>query len=195
LTYPEFHDTHLINQAQPIMNPNRLSPLPSNRATEDSGSLKMEREGFVDEEVVLALVNGPRHLRSTAYPADLALAADDLDFAGWQLPREAPVRGPEIPPQVISAIVRRAMPPALEESGIGAPHSGSHRWWMAGLAGVLSTMLFSLLLLTLSSRTQFSPEPAPNPVVVAPAAPTLPQTAEPQPEATSALADGSTQRP
>lgn len=153
------------------MNPIQLSPLPCKRATEDSGSLQMEREGFVDEAVVLALVNSPRHLRSTAYPADLALAADDLDFAGWQLPSAAPVRSPEIPPQVISAIVRRATPPALENAGIGVPRRGSHGWWLAGLAGVLSTMLFSLLLVTFSSRAHFSSEVVPTPAVVTQQAP------------------------
>ncbi len=162
------------------MNPIQLSPLPSNRATEDSGPLQMEREGFVDEAVVLALVRGPRHLRSTAYPADLALAADDLDFAGWQLPSAAPIRAPEIPPQVISAIVRRATPPTLEESGIGIPHRGSHRWWLAGLAGVLATMLFSLLLITLSSRTRFSTKEVPAPATftqLTPRANQLPEAA------------------
>jgi hypothetical protein len=155
----------------------------------------MEREGFIDEAVVLALVNSPRHLRSTAYPADLALAADDLDFAGWQLPSAAPVRGPEIPPQVISAIVRRATPPTLEESGIGAPHRGSHRWWLAGLAGVLSTMLFSLLLMTLSSRSHFSSEVVPTPAVVTQQTPSPAQIAEPLPEMVPILTDASTLQP
>lgn len=114
----------------------------------------MEREGFVDESVVRAIITGPAPGRSTAYPEDLALAADDLDFAGWQLPatQAARPRTAEIPPHVIDAIVRRAAPPLVAESGIGTPHHGTHRWWLAGLAGVLSTMLFTLLLLTLSSR-------------------------------------------
>jgi hypothetical protein len=177
------------------MNPIQLSPLPSNRAIEDSGALQMEREGFVDEAVVLALVNGPRHLRSTAYPADLALAADDLDFAGWQLPSEAPVRAPEIPPQVISAIVRRATPPTLEEFGIGVPHRGSHRWWLAGLAGVLSTMLFSLLLMTLSSRSHFSAKEVHTPAAVTQLAPPPNQAVEQLPQAAATLTDASTLQP
>jgi hypothetical protein len=144
----------------------RLTPLPTNRALEDSGALKMEREGFVDEAVVLALVNSPRHFRSNAYPADLALAADDLDFAGWQLPTPPSFRGPEIPPQVISAIVRRASPPTLADDQIGPAHRDTHRWWMAGVVGILATMLLAILLLTLLSRMHHGPEsltPPPTP--------------------------------
>ena len=140
------------------MNSLRLSPLPSTRPSDESSSLTMEREGFVYEAAVTALITGSNPGsnpgRTTAYPEDLALAADDLDFAGWQLPatQAARPRTAEIPPHVIDAIVRRAAPPLVAESGIGPPHHGTHRWWLAGLAGVLSTMLFTLLLLTLSSR-------------------------------------------
>ena len=142
------------------MDPLRLSPLPVLRAEDEKGSLQMERQGFVDEDVVAALVLGPNvHSRQSAYPEDLALAADDLDFAGWSL--SAPP-GPRLifpPSSVIIApssadeSPRRPAPPVMEEEpGLDSPHSGSHRWWLAGLAGVLSTMLFSLLLLNLSSR-------------------------------------------
>lgn len=111
----------------------------------------MEREGFVDEAVVMALMTGPLPSRSVAFPEDLALSADDLDFAGWRL-------SPTLPrvSEVTRDIPRRASPPFIEEPGIGAPHLGAHRWWLAGLAGVLSTLLFSVLLLNLSSR------PGPN---------------------------------
>ena len=122
------------------------------RSEDDSPSLQMERVGFVDEEVVSALVTGPQSSRSVPYPDDLILSVDDMDFAGWQLGVSSPFRGAEVPPRVIDAIVRRAAPPVATEPGLGAPHLGSHRWWLAGLAGALSTMLFSVLLLSLSSR-------------------------------------------
>lgn len=134
------------------MNTLALSPLPSARTEEESNLLQMEREGFVDEAVVAALVSGPRYQRSTACPEDLALAVDDMDFAGWQLSQEMPPRGAEVPPQVIEAIVRRATPPAIREPGIGSPHRGKHRWWLAGLAGIFSTLLVALLLINLSGR-------------------------------------------
>lgn len=134
------------------MNPVNLNPLPSRRTQEDSNALKMEREGFVDEAVVLALVNSPRHTRSNPYPADLALAADDLDFAGWQVTSAGPARRPEVPPQVISAIIRRASPPALEESKSSGHPDSSHHWWMAGLVGIVSAVLLSVLCIALFSR-------------------------------------------
>lgn len=134
-----------------------LSPLPSHRAGDESEALKMEREGFVDDAVVLALVNSPRHFRSNAYPADLALAADDLDFAGWQISPSVPVRAPEVPPQVISAIVRRASPPTLEKPETSTPCELSRSGWVAGLVGILSTLLFSGLFATLVSRSHSGP--------------------------------------
>jgi hypothetical protein len=154
----------------------------------------MEREGFVDEAVVQALISGPRQWRSTACHEDLALAADDLDFAGWQLPATPPPRAAEIPSQVIDASTRRAAPPVLEESGIGEPHHGSHRWWLAGLAGAFSTMLFSLLLLTLSSRPPVLVDPAHTPALVARAKPVQPPTEAPEKPA-PALTDAFFRRP
>lgn len=134
------------------MNPLRLSPLPILRAADESASLMGERDGFVDEAVVTAMVFGPTvTTRQAPYPEDLALAADDLDFAGWKLSPPPHPRLLETAPLSESPL-RRPAPPVIEEPGLGLPHSGSHRWWLAGLAGVLSTMLFSLLLLNLSSR-------------------------------------------
>ncbi len=179
----------------PLMNPLRLSPLPSIRANDEPGSLLMESEGFVDEAVVKALMSGPDNSRRVAYPEDLALAAGDLDFAGWQLSPSVPVRrAAEVPPHVIDAIIRRAAPPVFEESGIGTPHHGKHRWWLAGMAGVLSTMLFSVLLLTLSSRpgTPFETLPSPGGGTAAkPASPRTTDFLQVSPE----LTDVSTHRP
>lgn len=175
----------------------RLSQLPSVRMNDDSGALQMEREGFVDEAAVLALLSGPTHLRTSSYPEDLALAADDLDFAGWQLPTAAPVMRPaEFPPQVIDAIVRRrATPPSLDEPGIGSPHFGSHRWWLAGMAGVFSTLLFTLLLVSLSSRAPLNPEPVhPSRPLPAPQAATT-QNAVLTPKVSPELTDISAGRP
>lgn len=178
------------------MNSLRLSLLPSLRANEESGSLQMEREGFVDEAAVLALIHGPRQLRSAACHEDLALAADELDFAGWQLPTVPKTRGTETEPQVIAATIRRATPPVLDEPGIGIPHAGTHRWWLAGLAGAFSTMLFSLLLLTLSSRSPapLDPEISSSATTRARAMPASPQvvTAE---ELAPELTDASTRQP
>lgn len=128
------------------MNPLRLSPLPSLRSDDLSRSLWIEQEGFVDEEVVFALTL-PDHSRSVAYREDLVLSADDSDFAGWQL---SPA--PQVSANRAEVISRRPTPPYIEEPGLGTPHVGAHRWWLAGLTGVLSTVLFSGLLLHLASR-------------------------------------------
>jgi hypothetical protein len=93
---------------------------------------------------------------------------------------------------VISAIVRRAVPPLITESGIGTSHHGTHRWWLAGLAGVLSTMLFTLLLLTLSSHHGESSGRIPAPAASTAHQPMLSRQAEvmqASPELTAATFD------
>ncbi len=130
------------------MNLNLLSPLPRLNSDGSSRVTEAQRDGFVDDEVILALVAGPTASRPVGNPVDLALAPDDMDFAGWSL-------SPSIPAHVLQAATtnnRRPAPPELDEPGIGAPHSGSHRWWLAGLAGALSTMIFTLVLIALSNR-------------------------------------------
>lgn len=137
------------------MNRLNLSPFPSLRSDEASSIPLMEKDGFVDDAVVLALVAGTSSARSFADPGDLALAADDMDFAGWRLPGSMRSPAPELK-ELKGApyeFPRRPAPPLLDEPGLGEPHHGSHRWWLAGLAGALSTMLFSVLLLSLSARS------------------------------------------
>jgi hypothetical protein len=128
-----------------------LSPFPCLRAEEVALMPSIERDGFVDDAVVLALMAGPITPRERiAEPSELILAADELDFAGWSLPLPAlPAETRVAPP---APAPRRAAPPAYLEPGLGEPHRGNHRWWLAGLAGAISTVLFSSLLLFLSSR-------------------------------------------
>lgn len=168
------------------MNPLPLRPLPSLRFDDESRAqlMEMEHAGFVDEAAVTALMAGPRQPRISGFPEDLALAADDLDFAGWRLGPAPRSRGAEVPPQVIDAIVRRASPPP--EPGLGSPHHGGHRWWLAGLAGILTTLLFSLLLLSLSTRSEVLPESPPLATIPAsqPPAPVKPLPTGPAPELT-----------
>lgn len=130
------------------MNLTMLSPLPRLNSDEDSREIEAQRDGFVDDAVIWALVAGPSASRPTGNAVDLALTADDMDFAGWSL-------SPSLPRHLVKAAVpavRRPAPPELDEPGIGEPHSGSHRWWLAGLAGALSTMIFTLVLIALSNR-------------------------------------------
>ncbi len=138
----------------------RLSPLPAHRADDQSTLLLMEREGFVDEAVVTALVTSSHLGRSVADPDDLALAADDLDFAGWRLSKSVTVRTAEVPPQVIDAIVRRALPPVIGDPHPGSRHSASHRWWLTAFAGVL---LFPAVMLLLPGHLGMQLDPLLSP--------------------------------
>ncbi len=144
------------------MNPLSLSPLPTHRDDDPSSMRLMEREGFVDEAVVTALVRASHLGRSVADPTDLALAADDLDFAGWRLSRSVTVRSAEVPPQVIDAIVRRSMPSTTGKAKHSSQPSRRARWWVAGLAGVLilPVVLPSLFpqLAGMNFGSLFSPE-------------------------------------
>ena len=128
------------------MQPLFLSPLPTLRTESESTQLQMEREGFVDEMVIKTMLAPTAISRSMARPSDLALAADDMDFAGWSMSPFATAARSETPQP------RRARPPVILEPGLEAPHQGSHRWWLAGIAGAFSTILFSALLLNLSTR-------------------------------------------
>ena len=158
------------------MSPLRLSPLPTTRADEDSPALAFERD---------APVYPPAASRKVPFPADLALSADDLDFAGWALPPRRSAARAEVP--------RRPAPPVIAEPGLGSPHAGSHRWWMAGLAGILSSSLFSILLLHLSAKPGNTIEAFNLPHAKAAAAPlpaAAPVPAKSAPELTDISAPG-----
>jgi hypothetical protein len=61
-------------------------------------------------------------------------------------------------------------------------HRGSHRWWLAGLAGFVFTLLASTLLLSLSTRISEHPgESAGPPLRPMPSRPAVPKN-EPAPD-------------
>ena len=122
-----------------------LAPLPSLRPKEAMDSLRMETEGFVDEEIVRALICGPQVARAIARPADLALSSGDEDFAGWHAPLAAIVD--DIPPAPPRTVQTR-----LIEEKPEPPHSNRHRRWVAATAAILSTLSLACLLLVLSRR-------------------------------------------
>lgn len=144
------------------MTPLHLSPLPTLGSEETSSIPAANRENFIDEAVVLALVAGPVTQREMPISSELALTVDDMDFAGWSLPQTPSTPAPSkptpraanpTPVPVMNTSRSRPAPPIQDEPGLGDPHRGNHRWWLAGLAGAVSTLLFSLLLLSLSSRS------------------------------------------
>lgn len=169
----------------------RFTTLPSDRSDEETSSQQVDRDGFVDEAAVFALLNSPPYPRSSSYPEDLALAADDLDFAGWQIPSTPVARPAEFPPQVIDAIVRRASPPSSTESVRSTTPSGSSRWWVAGVAGAISTLLFLIGLISFLSH------PRSNPSSAAPALdpPVMILEVAPDAQLTQELTDASPRQP
>lgn len=140
------------------MNRLDLTPLPRIHPEDGSCPAEEPKEGFVDEEVAMALVAGPDTTRLERNSADLALAAD-MDFAGWCLSTALPpVTRASVEEPVEEhagdsvAEGRRPAPPTVGEPGIGESHRGGHRWWLAGLAGAVSTLMFVVLLFSLSAR-------------------------------------------
>jgi hypothetical protein len=128
-----------------------MTPLPSARK-ETEVAPKPPRGSFVDDEVVMALVAGRNCGRDAADSTGLALAVDE-DFAGWCLETSSfsyPRRKVVVP--VAQSVPRRAAPPELEP-GLGEPHLGAHRWWMAGMAGALCALLFSTLVFSLADES------------------------------------------
>jgi hypothetical protein len=136
------------------MNPLTLNPLPGLRSGDDFSSAQMEREGFVDEAVVTAMLARPYMKRSVAYPEDLALAADDQDFAGWSLPTPTTFRDTGFPSQAASVIAQPVAAPAAAEPEEDQPQSGNLLWWLAGLACVLSVVFFSAVLFTFTPQSE-----------------------------------------
>jgi hypothetical protein len=159
LTLPDFQDKSAVVHPDISMHALPLSPFPSLRQADSQGFAAPMEDGYVDESVVLALLNGPVVSRRMPDPGHLVLAADEMDFAGWRLSPGLPRHSTEKAP------VRRPAPPVLEEPGLGEPHHGTHRWWLAGLAGVLSTLVISLLLISLATRNH---RPAENLSIIEP---------------------------
>jgi hypothetical protein len=121
------------------MNRLNLSPLPCTPPPEETRQTPANLQGFVDDAVVLALLTGSADSGAHGASGALALAADEMDFAGWSLPSAQPSRR-------IRTVARRPAPPELEKPGMDEPH----RWWLAGLTGAISSFLISALLVSLS---------------------------------------------
>lgn len=66
------------------MKPLTVSPLPSVRPDDDPDSWLMERGGFVDEEVVTAIMAKPVQIALAPVPRNQMLTSEDIDFAGWR---------------------------------------------------------------------------------------------------------------
>ncbi len=134
------------------MNSFKQSAIPRQRLAEKLNLKAMEPDGFVDEEVVLALIAGPSRSRVAADSQDLVLAADDMDFAGWTMPEPLPSR---FTPPIVSAPelpARRAEPPTWQNAPAPLQKRDTSPWWFAGLIGTVFTLSLAALLFALSDR-------------------------------------------
>jgi hypothetical protein len=142
------------------MQPLRVSQLPFVRPEGESKSSVMEREGFVDEDVVKVMVARPQGSRHVGQQSDLVLSAEDLDFAGWSFPTTAATREPQAltVPRIFDELAKEAASPKPLNFARARPTEPetNHRWWLAGLAGVVTTVGFSLILIKLIAPLSFS---------------------------------------
>ena len=130
--------------------PMQLAPLPAVCTDDQRTSPATIPNGFVDDEVIASIIAMPESYRSASSSSDLILSSDENDFAGWSVPRPSPFRA--IAERQELSIARQEEIPAEAEPGLGQPHRGQHRWWIAAAAGVSSAMILSLLFLSIGNQ-------------------------------------------
>lgn len=138
----------------------QLAPLPADRSGSPAEYGSQPIQGFVDEEVIASIIARPSATTSrvSAERTDLVLSSDPDDFAGWAIPSTSPFkaiaekqdRGEQVIPSVRSFLI--------SEPGIGEPHRGNHRWWIAAAAGISASLIISLLFMHLGGRTVSQPD-------------------------------------
>jgi hypothetical protein len=134
----------------PTAFPLQLAPLPAVCSDDQRTYATPIPDGFVDDEVIASLIALPESYRTSSSPTDLILSSDENDFAGWSVPRPSPFRA--IAERQALAVARMETTPEEAEPGIGQPHRGQHRWWIAAVAGVSTAMVLSLLFLNLGNQ-------------------------------------------
>lgn len=145
------------------MNPLQQSASPRQRLAETSNLQSMEPDGFVDDEVVFALIAGRSQPRVMADSQDLVLPAEDIDFAGWTMPAPLPSR---FTPPIVSppeSHERRPEPPKMQKAPAPPRTQSIGRWWFACLIGTLFTLSLAALLYALADRGILSFEGFPFP--------------------------------
>ena len=111
-----------------------------------------ESDGFVDEDVVLEMITGGSRSRVMPASRDLALPAEDIDFAGWTMPEPLPSRF--TPPSVsTSPIQNRPTPARTWQKETPPPRENiASRWWFACLVGITFSLSLGALLFALVDR-------------------------------------------
>lgn len=130
-----------------------VAPLPSTVASDPASRHAPLPDGFVDEDAIAHLLFPAQTERLAPSFGDLALSADEGDFAGWAIPSVSPFR---------EIAEKQELEKALElpetEPGIGVPHRGGHRWWIAAVAGTSAALIMSGFFTTRSQRSDSSGE-------------------------------------
>lgn len=135
-----------MNPSSPF--PLQLAPIPAVRSENPAEPVAPLLEGFVDDEVIASIIAMPPSAsRIVSHPSDLALSSDESDFAGWAVRGTSPFR-------IIAEKqeLQHARPLPVEEPGLGEPHRGNHRWWIAAVSGGASALVLSLLFINLAGR-------------------------------------------
>lgn len=132
--------------------PLQLAPIPSVRSENPAEPAGPQLEDFVDAEVIASIIAmPPSSSRIASSPSDLALSSDENDFAGWSIRGSSPFR-------VIAEkheLQHARSFTAVAEPGLGEPHRGNHRWWIAAASGGASALVLSLLFANLVDRGAF----------------------------------------
>jgi hypothetical protein len=140
------------------MQPMILAPLPILRNPDSAVPFYNSDQDFVDDTAIATLLGkSPVQQRQLANPNDLVLAADDMDFAGWQLPE--PSRFIQTPPpprlEIAENLETQLLAPApwREESKIAVVPAVCQlrkpRGWPTHLAVWLTALAFTALTLKL----------------------------------------------
>ncbi len=128
-----------------------LAPIPVSRMDNAGEHHVSVPDDFVDDDVIASLLSTPSVQRASSVHSDLVLSSDDDDFAGWAVQRRSPFR-------IIAEQQERAALPEtpietdFSEPGLGRPHRGGHRWWIATATGISSALILSLLFSNLATR-------------------------------------------
>lgn len=129
--------------------PMKLAPIPADRSENPAETATPLMDGFVDDAAIASLI-APENVRArlTSRSSDLALSSDENDFAGFTIRSASPFRA--IAEKHELQVARQFS--VMEEPGLGEPHRGNHRWWIAAVAGGASALVLSLLFVSLVDR-------------------------------------------
>jgi hypothetical protein len=129
----------------------RPLPVPTDSGDPPTGGVELRSQAFVDDLVVMRLVAGEPSSPPPAQQTFVVPGTED-DFAGWHPPGSPPRAALVSSGRVPGREVRVAPSPDEAEPGIGHGSPSGRGWWLAGLAGAFSALVFSVLLLSLSAR-------------------------------------------